>query len=352
MARLFRDSLSTTQFALYYSSIERTYSDAPSNIADTYSSSLRGTRIIQQLRSSLVRTSLGFDLQQARFRKNDDPPDDPSTHTALFGKAEVALLEVVTPSIAARAEQRGNQSALSYGVGARVKLSNLLTLRAEIASSYRFPTFQERQGLDTTASLFNKQNVVSRNVGIQLSLGDFGLVSITGYEHRISEASAIFFIDANPRPATDAAPGTDIRGMSSSLLLRWWNLEGIGAGSFTETTRSSRPNTLLPKWTFTGEVAYRSFISTVAEIRAGVRVLYTSRHRGTQFFPRTWSFRENSGAELSESLRLDLFTVAKIGDAYVTVSWENLLNEQYMLVSGYPMPNRTFRFGVNWQFID
>jgi hypothetical protein len=73
---------------------------------------------------------------------------------------------------------------------------------------------------------------------------------------------------------------------------------------------------------------------------------------GMTINPQLMLYRENSDTTVSSWTRLDLFAILKIGDAYITLSYENLLNANYFITPVYPMPDRTFRFGINWVFLD
>lgn len=354
IARLSRDSLSITQFSVYYSDIEREYTNAPANISDTYGSTMLGGRIIQQFRSKTQNTTIGFDVQRTELKKNGLALLEPADKAVLFGKTELRLFEVLIPSAAVRAERRGSQARLSYGIGVQAKIGTLLTLSANVSSTYQLPTTIEPDRDDTTISFlpFSDRQQTTKTLSLEVTLRELGSMRVSGFEKELPEGDRVYFIDPNGRPSPLAPRETKIRGITGSLLLRWWKFEGIVSGMFIETKRTSTPITDLPKWTLTGEWAYRNVFSTVAEIRAGIRAWYASRHRGVQFVPHSWTYGESSGPEIAAASRLDFFTVAKIGDAFISLGWENLLNEKYMTVSGYPMPGRTFRLGVNWLFID
>jgi outer membrane receptor protein involved in Fe transport len=49
---------------------------------------------------------------------------------------------------------------------------------------------------------------------------------------------------------------------------------------------------------------------------------------------------------------LDFLFFAKLGDAVVHFTIENLLNTKYYVVPFYPMPDRNLRLGVTWEFLN
>jgi hypothetical protein len=63
-------------------------------------------------------------------------------------------------------------------------------------------------------------------------------------------------------------------------------------------------------------------------------------------------YEENTETNVGMWTRLDAFAILKVGNAYITLSYENLLDANYTITPVYPMPDRSFRLGVNWVFID
>ena len=71
-----------------------------------------------------------------------------------------------------------------------------------------------------------------------------------------------------------------------------------------------------------------------------------------QFDPQTLSYVQFNSDLLGRATTFDLFMILKIGDAHLSLSWNNILNAGYMLGPIYPMQARTVRLGVNWVFMD
>jgi len=78
----------------------------------------------------------------------------------------------------------------------------------------------------------------------------------------------------------------------------------------------------------------------------------SDRFRGASYDPLLNLYVENQSYQLGRVTTLDLFTVFQIGDAYVTLAMQNVLDAGYLTVPIYPMPPRQFRIGVNWTFKD
>jgi hypothetical protein len=71
-----------------------------------------------------------------------------------------------------------------------------------------------------------------------------------------------------------------------------------------------------------------------------------------QFDPQTLSYVQYYTNIIGRSTTLDLFMILKIGDAHISLSWQNILNTPYILSPIYPMPGSHIRLGVNWVFMD
>jgi outer membrane cobalamin receptor len=77
-----------------------------------------------------------------------------------------------------------------------------------------------------------------------------------------------------------------------------------------------------------------------------------SQHRGKEYVPRQGLWVENIRTQPGQFSTMDFFAVLHIGDAFISVTWENLLNANYFITPVYPMPGRNFKLGVNWVFVD
>ncbi|NIR72490.1 TonB-dependent receptor [candidate division KSB1 bacterium] len=56
--------------------------------------------------------------------------------------------------------------------------------------------------------------------------------------------------------------------------------------------------------------------------------------------------------DLDSEVIFDAQATAQFSDAKITASFENIFGISYELVPGFPMPERMFRFGIEWAFLD
>ncbi|MGH2566794.1 MAG: putative porin, partial [Bacteroidota bacterium] len=353
VARLFNDSTSATYIALYFSERDREYNDVLQSASERTVSSLLGARLRQNLSGRSLHTAVGVDVEQARVLGGPLVGFRSENRAALFGNLSMRVLASLQPEASVRAEQRGSASALSYGFGLKAFLGNFPSLRGDYASSFRFSSPPPLLSVDASAAQLQfsgreKHETVA--LGFDLNLDSDLQLSVTAFDRSVFETFS-GSIAPDSEIVYRIIPKIASRGVAGQFSFHWWKLEGITTWIFSEMKQS--PNTLTPKWSATGEIAYRdTVLKDVMELRTGLRFRAATRHQGMQFHPRTGIYVESSGTEIESFSAIDFFLVANLGDAYLTLSWENILNERYMTTSLYPMPGRTLRFGVNWVFID
>jgi hypothetical protein len=94
------------------------------------------------------------------------------------------------------------------------------------------------------------------------------------------------------------------------------------------------------------------FFNGELDLKAAVRWKAVTKQLGQQFIPRMLIAAQQSNLMMPAFTRLDLYAVAKIGDAYLTLTLENPLNTNMMVLPYYPLMKRNFKLGVNWEFTD
>lgn len=94
---------------------------------------------------------------------------------------------------------------------------------------------------------------------------------------------------------------------------------------------------------------YEAGFSTVT---LGVRSTVITRHWAPQFVPLTWTYvRAQNEAPLQYD-GLNLFLSARVGNATVRASYENILGQRWYTTSLAPEVTRALRLSVDWSFLD
>jgi outer membrane cobalamin receptor len=353
IVRLFSDSASTTQAVVYFSEIEREYRDRAGTLSfsNVMTSSLAGARVLQQLTGSSYSAMVGGDFEQRRMFGGSALGFRSEQRSAFFAHGAVSMFDILTPSLGIRREQQGGAAVTSAGASVRVRIHESTTLQAEAVRSERLPSWVERYAVPPILPSFEKHSTIS----IGGTTSPLSGVSLTGefYTRRtddaiqliaLREGDSLYFV-------VRTLPQIDARGASITASLAVWKVEATASVGLTDLKHGSVTKTLLPRLNSVAEVTYRDIVGAV-EGRVGFRTHMASRHRGLQYHPELRMFYENSGEQVGGYVVVDLFGVFKLGDAYITVGWDNILNSNYLTTRFYPMPNRGFKLGVNWVFVD
>lgn len=110
---------------------------------------------------------------------------------------------------------------------------------------------------------------------------------------------------------------------------------------------------------FTDMPIYYGTIKAYYEIHAGSSILnlgfqsgLISSFTGEQFVPQTRAYIPVNEQIGLANTGIDLFATARLGDAYVRVTMQNALSENYYFVPYYPEYTRIFRITFTWSFFN
>ncbi len=356
------DSSATTRLNAYFSEVVREYEDPDdfriaSGISEHHLSSVLGVRITQDFRSHLYDALIGIQLDRLRVLGSPAVGSNTESRGALFAQVALHISDLILPTASLRHEYVAGSSALSLGLRAAINALPCLSVYGDVSSIPRYPTFRERYWNDSTlvrSTLPSTERHDNIELGFQLKSGENASLSLSGFHRTITDA--MVFVPRRNSPVTtelSIVPQVTVRGFSGRISLQLWSFDLFSTVLFTDQQYGGTTKSLLPRWNTSGELAYRNLLFGGAmNLRVGGRWRFASGHRGMQFLPRPSLFVENAGGSLPEFSTIDLFLVAQLGDAYLSLSWENILHTNAMLVQDYPMPGRGIRLGVNWRFID
>ncbi len=372
-AKLFPDSLWITQVNAYYTHETRDYTNpgsafVPLTIADHHYAELRGIRIQQSIHSEFQVTQAGVQTEHSQYAS--DGFFDSTTHgtplnhgkrdiTSGFIQTDFHPIALLSAKGSVRFDDDENESEPSFGLGLTLRPDPFVDLFGEYGRSYRFPTFQESSWTDSTiqrpSPVGKEQHTVMR-AGLTLHLGGDGLLSVAAFHRTV--ADAIVFQSVQSRTGSPAVrivniPEIRTNGLSASLAGQLGPFGIDATFLYTDYAEEGAAVLRTPKFMASGELYYRNkFFKEALDAKLGIRFHAMSDQRGATFFPRYMIYAENSSGDVPAWSRLDAYTVLRIGDAYITLSLENLLNANYYITPVYPMPGMTFRLGVNWEFLD
>ena len=248
---------------------------------------------------------------------------------------------------------------MNSGFGATSKLLNWLTLRGDISWFYRYPTILEKNWKDSTflriGNISKEQHSLIKG-GVSVCFEEEFQFNISMFQRTIKNAILFFpstTIYGSPAISLGNISKTNSTGIIGSLSARWNHFEFYGTATYNQYTQVDTAKSLIPDLLLVAEISYRNLLfNDKLDAKFGIRTKFFDRQMGMQFDPQTLTYYENTTSILGRSTTLDLFTIIRIGDAYLSISWNNILGAKYILTPIYPMPRNQVRLGVNWVFVD
>jgi outer membrane cobalamin receptor len=371
--KFFGDSTAITQLSLYYTSYQRDFVNNGSefttlSIANSHHAQMRGVRLQQSLQSGFHNTQVGLQWERSQYSSDgfyDTTMQSNGLNAAKRERAALFLItslcpsDFVSPSFSLRSDHESGGTSTSYGI--ELKLTPLagIEVLGGYGQSFRFPTFQESSWSDSTLQRPLKIGTEKHNLyraGLQLSLGENGTVSLMGFDRTVHDA--ITFQPTQTASGTAAVRILNItqvhtQGLTASMNMHFGPFSLDGTILYSRYKEVETIKVLSPDLLISGELSYRNkFFKDALDAKLGIRSHFMNRQRGMTFNPQMVLYTENTVTDLGRWTRLDVFAVVKLGTAYLTLSYENILNASYLITPVYPMPERTLRFGVNWEFLD
>ncbi len=374
IGKFFDDSTSVTQANAYYTHVLRDYSNPGSqfaqlSIVNSHYAELRGIRLQQSFRSEFHGTELGVQSEHSQYASDgffDSTAQRGSLNSAKRNISSAFVMSTLRPidhvnvNVTARFDDYNNEGAPSFGAGLKIFPESLIGIFGEYGQTYRFPTFQESSWIDSTIlrpAAIEKERHTLYRAGVELRLRNIGFLSVAGFDRNVD--NAIVFQSAQTANGSNAVrilniTKTRTRGIVGSLNLLFGPFAIEGTLLYTKYTEGDTTRLLTPDVLLSGELSYRNkFFKDALDAKLGARFHFMNGQHGMTYNPQLMLFTENmAGDDVPSWTRTDLFAVLKIGDAYITISYENLWNANYQITPTYPMPDRTLRFGVNWIFLD
>ena len=366
IARLLPDSSSTTQVSCYYSTLEREYWNPPDNqnghyqkIDDSTKASFWGIRFQQHLSFTPLHLTVVGNFERRQSDSTRTLPFHIESEKSLSAQAELRLINMFVPSLTVRSTSLDGDHTLSFGVGVKSVPADWLTIFVDASKYDRFPTLQERYWRDSVfirAEGITQEKHTSFQGGFNIHAGSNFQMNLTLFHQSVKDA--IVYQPAVTKygtPALGISNDHDIKssGINGRIMFDWHHFEVLGVMTLTRYLQDDSVKTIIPDVLLSGEIAYRgNILFEHWDGKIGMRTRFFNRQRGMQFDPQTLSYIQYNIDLLGRATTFDLFIMLKIGDAHISLSWNNILNAGYMLGPIYPMQGRNVRLGVNWVFMD
>lgn len=305
--------------------------------------------------------NFGAEIQSQRELVTPAVDEHRRTLADVYGKASLQATPFLVLTPYGRLERYIGQNELSYGVDGSIPIEHSFSIFAGYSRSFRFPTFEERYGLDTILSSSLSDESIERHhvveAGFQGNQGRNFFFKFTGFYHTIFNMITI---------APQTAPGSTVpyqfiqndkeivQGFSGTVGLRWSSFYAEGTGEYLDRINHDDETPILPKWNATGGIYYwDTLFNNHLNLKVGIRGKFFTDYTGEEFNQQSLEYLPGGQSyPVTTTGTLDFVLIAHLGTAYIHFIAENLADQQYVMTSFYPMPGREFRFGVSWEFTD
>jgi outer membrane receptor protein involved in Fe transport len=319
-----------------------------------------GARLVQSLNLYLQRLYVGGEIESRGLVASSVIGQHLETEASVFGKDEIQLTSLAMVSGYARFDHYVGRSPLSYGTDIVLKPIADLEIFGGYSRSFRFPTFQEQYWRDTNVIPLHPDSPPERHhlweAGIRVMSRDRASFEVTFFHRTIFDAIGMTPTHHDyPFPTFQYIfdPKVILQGSAAKARVRIGSFWVEGEVQYLEQTDQGRVQELLPRWSGSGGIYFwDKLVNNHLDLKAGLRGRFVGAYRGAEFNPQVLAFVPSSQQNLDLVGTSDAVIIAHLGSAYVHLVWENLLDRNYVVVPYYPMPDRTIRFGISWEFAD
>ncbi|MBI3193933.1 MAG: TonB-dependent receptor plug domain-containing protein [Ignavibacteriae bacterium] len=364
--RFFSDSNSITSLTLFHSTNLREYRDEnppiPYNnifLQQDHWSQWYGARLTHNFLFFGNEINLGAEFQSRGVIASSVMNQEFRNNKSIWIKDRYEVLDAgLVVSGYGRYEHEPNQYALSSGFDVSYQLFSSLNVHGGISKSIRSSTLQEELWKDSVVDswlpLSHEQHEV-REVGLKLNLSNLELHLSSFQRTIVSSLENFSSFSANPFPNIfiDTFNERKIQGVNGLVKFRYGLFIAEGMFQYLSITNDGNEDTRYPNWNASGGIyLWDKFFDEHLNIKVGFRGRLVSAHDGVEFNPQAQMYVPSKYWKVKSVAVGDFVLLAHIGDADIHLILENMLGRDYILVPYFPMPDRTLRFGLNWQFLD
>ncbi|MCX6147887.1 MAG: hypothetical protein NTW25_11675, partial [Candidatus Kapabacteria bacterium] len=362
-SRLFDDSLFIYKSNLYYSHNQRSTQISNDFILDSnysnlyfYNDSYYGMNV--QIEKKLLNTFTlisGVEIEQSNIDSTQYHNKYSSSNLSLFGFLKNDFTNHLKLNGGIRLSKIYEKTNLNLGVNLIYQINLNNYFKVDLSISERSPSYLEGLSLkDERSSLllieYNKIDSAKSNLRIE------GFYRVTD-NLILNEAllrNNIIINSISRNALSKQSYGINISSKYKILENYFQTKDEFNLNTNLQLNFSSYDslkNSFLPVVYFKFTPNYKFFVNHSA-LTIGINLLFMSSFKGMSYIPFNNSFLTNnieSGAMMNG---IDAFAVAKLGNAHVKLSFQNIANSGYYFQPYYPMLNRNIRFSVSWSFFD
>jgi outer membrane cobalamin receptor len=367
-ARLFSDTTDLTVLNAYYSTLLREYRDeenrtAPNGIflqAD-HRTKRYGISVTQDLHVGNQFFALKASVQ--RMKIGPSYFAQPAEHTFAFlsGRTTLTFADWIRLGLFGAYQQnltvpQPSYGALEYGATGTFDLSENISLFAGAGMGTRLPTLGEWYWSDSLMTGNpSLPPVQHRTVEIGLNLKWDQTRLHASFQKRFLHHYPVLVAGTGSQrfqlTSTDEESITTASLSFSTTLWKFlFELDGMVVPS---TGTSASLSGSIPSYTGRAGIFFYGNLVGSLDLKMGIRANMSGTTALRTLNPYSLTSIPSEVPVTTYSPKtLDAIIIGKIGSAIITLAWENITNENYVIVPFYPMQALNFRLGVAWEFMD
>lgn len=365
-AQLLPDSTDTSNLTVFYSNHYRDYREADrENRPDTllyrnaYRALLSGVDFKQWFTFGPARFHAGGAVHDVHITESPATGKLHEREASLFFRSILQPLHKVTANTMIRSDWLRGTTYVSYGADLTCSPDDFFSVTAGGVHSYRHPTLQELYWQDSTVT--RPESFVAEGhdllfATVTLQPADFFSV-IVGASYR-SVANPIYYEQSNivrtfPSIAIMQGDRKEIITNYVKLRYRIWDLTLEGLINYFHIKENGTRTTPLPAVDVHSALTYRGLLFNGAlDLQVKLEAQFIGEQYGLDFDPETFFSPRQDFARIGPSAVFNGNVIGKIGNAYVHITYQNILSTEYMTTPFYPMPESYLRFGITWEFLN
>lgn len=290
---------------------------------------------------------IGEDVSFLIFDKNNNLDIGNYLDFGFYGLSSINLSDIFKLSGGARLFKKYEKEGYAFGGRVSSKINELLSCYIDASIGTKLPSIMEaKQAVKEIHNLFI--------FGIDWNNNHSQFNAMAYYRHISNPVRFKFSYDT----------------ASSSYKTEFYNLSDKNYPAFELNTKTSLWGfDIETKINLNFENLYSPSNQDFPLFYGNIRLFYTitsgesyikiglmgdiiSSFRGLGYFPLYAGFYTSEYKSSMMGNGLDAFAHARLGNAYLKVRFNNLLNQSYYYTPIYPEPGRHFQFSFSWAFLD
>lgn len=300
-----------------------------------------------ELSSDLLDLKVGSDISWNNFGKINTIITTNFMDFGAYGFASVKLIELLKISGGARLFRKFGKDGYAFGSRVETQLSNNFQYYFDVSVGTRLPSIIE---LNNVQKELHNLYIFGFNANLEDS--KFSIIAYYRYVNNPVRFKFSFDTTSN-RYLTEFYNLSNNSYLGLELLgetrLGHFGLEANFKFNFQNMNSNSERDLPL----FYGSIRlYCTISSGDSYIKIGLSGDLISGFKGLGYFPIYAGYYQHSYSSSFMNNGLDAFALAKLGNAYLKLRFNNLMNQGFYYTSIYPEPARHFQFSFSWAFLD